>query len=133
MAIINIPGKSKPINTANPIDGTKNFMWGEALLAGSRRPKNWRITANIIELANVLQQYRDTVLEGRPIYISSWLRLGDGGSAHDFGKAVDFNVAGLSPAEVYRRLSNHNGGLGRYDGHVHLDTWHRRRWSGKSQ
>ena len=135
--LITIPGKSKPVGINEPIDGVTSFTWGEATKNGTRIPPNWKVTKKIIDVAQELQKIRDHY--GVPIKVISWYRtpshdrsIGGAGN-HPRGDSVDFVVIGVSNQSVYNYLNpRHNGGLGLYNGHLHIDLNGRRRWSGKS-
>lgn len=81
------------------------------------------------ELIRVLQAVRDHY--GVPVTINSGFRSvqhnaavgGAPNSQHILGKAADFVVRGVSPADVFRMLDKtHPGGLGRYNTFTHIDT-----------
>lgn len=110
---------------------TKNFKLSEFLPAGYSADALPKVhLANLRNLANALQHFRDTVFEGRAIHIT---RNGGGyrppgsrgiaGSPHRFGVAADINVAGLTPKQVQALLSHWGGGLGSYNAHTHVDLW----------
>lgn len=88
----------------NVIDGTRNFLWKEALWL-----PQWQIYCfpsreqelEIIKIAYKMQQIRDFF--GFPIKVTSWLRpkpyntliKGAEDSPHLYGMAVDFNIETL--------------------------------------
>jgi len=90
-------------------------------------------------LLRVLEDVR-AAFGGRPVTINSGYRCpahnasvgGVEDSMHVEGKAADFTVDGVMPSKVYAYLDPvHEGGLGRYDTFVHVDTrGSRARWSG---
>lgn len=135
---VKIPGKSEPVEPNQLIDGVKNFTWGEATKGLTRIPVTWKVTANIIKVAKVLQELRNTKFERRPVHINSWYRPpyinqqvgGARNSKHLEGHAVDFRVDGLSAREVQRLLADFDGGLGSYSNFTHLDLGAKRRWNG---
>ncbi len=73
---------------------------------------------------------------GEPIKIISGYRTqawneavgGVPGSQHLTGKAADFQVRGVSPADVYDYLDQFPGGLGKYSGFTHYDVGPTREW-----
>ena len=93
------------------IKGCKNFKYREAL-----KLPTWEVTVypefyqfeNINRIGPKLQQLRDTVLEGRKVFITNWLRPpkynkeigGSKYSAHPYGNAIDFWVEGLESNKV---------------------------------
>ncbi len=78
-----------------------------------------------------------------PITVNSWYRTeiynkqvgGAKNSQHVLGRAVDFTVQGVKPAEVQKRLAAvvkelGIGGLGCYPTFTHIDLGRRRTWRG---
>lgn len=76
----------------------------------------------------------------KPITITSGYRClkhnqeikGSTGSKHIDGKAADFQIKGIKPYELYFVVEKifHNGGIGIYKRHLHVDTGPKRRWEG---
>ena len=79
-----------------------------------------------------------------PVTVNSWYRTpeynkqvgGAKNSQHLLGRAVDFTVQGIKPAEVQKRLAAvvkelGIGGLGCYPTFTHIDLGRRRTWLGK--
>lgn len=132
----------------NPIDGTRNFYWYEALRNGARMPDHAYQALNIVHVAKRLQAAKDGPLKGASMIITSWLRPaainrsvgGSTLSTHVSGSGVDWYVPNLSESEVYRRLNAgwEHGLAIRPGSFVHTDTgrdaydrlmsW-KRRWS----
>lgn len=131
-----IPGKTDPVSTNQLIDGTENFTWGEATKGLTRIPTSWRVTQNIIRVAQKLQKLRDNEFNCNPVIVTSWFRDpvsnqkagGVSNSKHLEGHAVDFYVSGMNIREVQRLLQDWEGGFGSYSTFVHLDLGSRRRW-----
>lgn len=79
--------------------------------------------------------------EGKPLIVNSGFRSyehnqrvgGSKGSKHLFGLAADVRIPGIAPDRVaaYADHELQVGGVGRYEGHSHLDVFGRnRRWNG---
>lgn len=88
-------------------------------------------------LVSVLQLYRKEV--GVPVIINSAYRTpaynekvgGADRSMHVEGKAIDIQVSGKTPKQVYDYFDKFwQGGLGLYKTFVHIDTGNKRRWNG---
>ena len=138
-----LPGFENDCSSTQPIS-TKapNFTWGEALHVrpdGSyRHPENASVVYGIIRVAEVMQDIRERFK--RPIKINSWYRdpgtnarvRGARFSTHMKGHAVDFNIPGLPPVDVYNELDHWwggQGGLARGNGFFHIDCrGSRARW-----
>ena len=123
--------------TELPIEGSKNFSWGEALWL-----YQWQIHAlpsavveqNIIDLAQRLELIRRFL--GKPLRITSWFRPppynvfigGAKRSQHMLGRAADFVVADIDADRVrallYPRLAEFNLRMEDKPGSswVHIDT-----------
>ena len=91
------------------------------------------------ELIDALERIRTHY--GVPVNINSGYRCpthnanvgGAPNSLHLQGKAADFWMKGVSPAQVYSDIDPHwpNGGLGKYDTFTHIDVrGYHSRWSG---
>jgi len=126
-----LPGFTSTFYLSDPIIPRGNFTWSEATRNGSRLPADVSIVENILGIAKVMQAVRGH-LGDRAITVTSWYRPpavnrrvgGASGSYHILGKAVDFAVAGLPPAEVYKRLDpwwGNRGGLASARGFTHID------------
>ena len=113
---------------------TPNFTWGEAFVnrTDARMCDNITldIVGNIIATAQRLEEVR-AHLGNRPIVVTSWYRDlfsnrevgGASRSWHLSGRAVDFNVTGLSPQQVQAQLEPFwVGGMGCARTFTHLDT-----------
>lgn len=140
-----LPGYTGVYYSNDPIASfAPNFTWREALHFGSsggyRRPANAGVVRQIIAAARNMQAIRER-FGGKVITVTSWYRdpvtnAAVGGatqSRHMQGDAVDFQVAGLSPRDVYRALDawhGSKGGLAHGVGFTHSD-WrgYRARWS----
>ena len=137
----------KKVRSATPIYPGSNFTWGEATRRCTRHLKDLIINGNlviasedievkIVETAKKLDEVRHK-LGSRPLYVNSWYRPshinarvgGSKWSRHQFGDAVDIRSGYLSPHQIYDLIKDHDGGLGRYYGFVHID-WrgYRARW-----
>lgn len=82
-----------------------------------------------VELIDVLNGIRSHYQ--KPVIINSGHRCpeynkrvgGARNSQHVYGRAADFVVQGVDPAEVYAWCDTwHKGGLGKYDTFTHIDT-----------
>lgn len=133
--LITIPGKTNPIDINSKIDKCKHFTWAEALNSPPRIPANWQITANIIEVALLLDGLRDFL--GEPIHVTSWYRDpltnrlvgGAVNSQHMQGNAVDFYIESTDGHGLGRSIdSKVQGGLGVYSSWVHVDLGAYARW-----
>lgn len=120
--------------------GSESFTWGEATKEGSRVPANHLVITKIIEIAEYLELVK-VVFENKPIIITSWYRPpninkqigGVSNSRHLIGDAVDFQIQGVPPLDVYKRLHNWHGsrgGLGKSTAFTHIDLrGYYARWS----
>ncbi len=129
-----------PIIWKTPYGERGHFTWGEATHDGTRIPENQTIVYGIVRVAKALEDIRHLYGE-RSLSINSWYRppginRAVGGarySRHLQGDAVDFNVAGVHPYDVYKRMDNwwgNRGGLASSSGFTHIDTrGYRARWS----
>ena len=136
---VNILGLG-PRGLGDPVDGCKNFSWGEMTHNGTRLPENASVSHNIIKVATVLESVRGK-LGSRPITITSGYRPpavnaavgGASQSRHLIGDAVDFAVSGMKPSAVYAALDTwwgNRGGLAAGDGFTHIDCrGYRARWT----
>jgi hypothetical protein len=120
--LIEIPGLGARY-TGNPIDGCPNFLWGEATANGTRIPESPAIANNILKSAKVLENIRSDYND-RPVKVNSWYRDpetnrrigGASQSQHLSGGAIDFNIAGISPWDIYARYNpTWTGGLAAVD------------------
>ncbi len=130
------------VDTQDKIIPKGNFTWGEATKGGTRIPDKEYIVDNIISTAYEMEKIR-AFFGDRPIIITSWYRdpvtnskLPGAAphSEHMNGNAVDFNVRGLSAAEVHKGMKKYRGnkgGLGKYTKWVHYDRGRFRDWEGK--
>ena len=91
------------------------------------------------ELVDVLERIR--LRYGKPVVINSGYRClthnaavgGATNSEHMKGRAADFWMNGVDPAQVYADLDNEwpNGGLGKYNSFTHIDVrGYKARWQG---
>jgi hypothetical protein len=129
-----------------PVDGCKNFSWGELLHGGTRIPNSNDIAPgltpgmvinNIIKITKQLEIIRADY-GGRPITITSGYRSpkinkaigGASRSIHMSGLAVDFRITGINPFAVYRRYDpTFIGGLASSSAFTHIDLrGFRSRW-----
>ena len=65
--------------------------------------------------------------------VHNWNVGGASSSLHLEGKAADFWMKGIDPAQVYCDIDNHwpNGGLGKYNTFTHIDVrGYHARWTG---
>lgn len=94
---------------------------------------------NIVELANRLEPLRQ--LSRKPWVISRGYSTpehnkaigGATNSEHLQGKAADIDVKSIPTWLVMQLWEVWEGGMGKYDAHIHLDTGKKRRWTGKSR
>ncbi|MEB3288699.1 MAG: D-Ala-D-Ala carboxypeptidase family metallohydrolase [Leptolyngbya sp.] len=139
------PGFSAIYYTNHPIlwktasGGPGNFTWGEATHNGTRIPESAQVVYGIVRIAQAMEEVR--AIYGRPITVNSWYRPrainaavgGASQSRHLQGDAVDFNVSGIHPHDVYKRLDDwwgSRGGLASATSFTHLDTrGYRARWA----
>lgn len=117
-----------------------NFTWGEATHGGTRIPESQDVVYGIVRVAKALEDIRH-LYEGRAMTINSWYRppavnRAVGGvrhSRHLSGDAVDFNVDGVHPYDVYAQLDDwwgSKGGLASSSVFTHIDTrGYRARWA----
>lgn len=129
-----------PIIVTNQYGERGHFTWGEATHDGTRLPENAGIVYGMIRVAKALEEVRH-LYGGKTISINSWYRPpainravgGASQSRHMQGDAVDFNVAGIHPYDVYARLNSwwgSRGGLASSSVFTHIDTrGYRARWS----
>lgn len=119
---------------------TQNFHLGEFVREEDREHLSATVERNLFGLANRLQVLRDVYFPAG-IIISSGYRTkernalvgGSSESLHMDGLAADIQVPGKSPRDVYSLLNTvWSGGLGIYDGHVHVDLGGQRRWAKRS-
>lgn len=129
-----------------PVDGCKNFSWNEMLHGGTRIPTiadimpgltPGMVIQNIIKITKQLEVIRED-FGGRPIRINSGYRPpkvnravgGASQSRHQYGDAVDFNISGVHPSEIYKRYdSTWAGGLAWSNHFLHIDARNvRARW-----
>lgn len=140
------PGFSAIYYTNHPIlwktasGGPGNFTWGEATHNGTRLPESTQAVYDIIRIAQAMEEIR-VIYDNRPITVNSWYRprainAAVGGarqSRHLQGDAVDFNVTGIHPHDVYKRLDDwwgNRGGLASATSFTHIDTrGYRARWA----
>jgi len=110
-------------------DRNRTLPTGAALASAER----------VAELMERIRQFFGNL----PITVNSWYRTpeynkqvgGAKNSQHVLGRAVDFTVEGIKPAEVQKCLSAvvkelGIGGLGCYDRFTHVDIGKRRTWQG---
>lgn len=131
---------NNPIIWKTPYGEQGHFTWGEATHDGTRIPENQNVVYGIVRVAKALEDIRH-LYGGRSLSINSWYRppavnRAVGGarySRHIQGDAVDFNVAGIHPFDVYKRLDGwwgNRGGLASSSAFTHIDTrGYRARWS----
>lgn len=130
---------SQPVFNHTPIYLGSNFTWGEATKNCTRYLQDLvidgilictanQIESNIIETAKKLDRIREK-FGNRPIYVNSWYRPshinsrvgGSKFSRHQYGDAVDIRSGYFSSSQIFNKLKDHNGGLSRYYGFVHID------------
>lgn len=110
-------------------DRNRTLPTGAALASAER----------VAELMERIRQFFGNL----PITVNSWYRTetynkqvgGAKSSQHVLGRAVDFTVEGVKPAEVQKRLAAvvkelGIGGLGFYPTFTHIDLGRRRTWRG---
>ncbi len=122
---------------ATGIYATENFCWSELLLHQTELP-SLAVLEHLLEVANRLQAFRDTLFGGATITITSAWRSelynkkigGASKSKHIYGQAADFCVGNFPPSKVQNLLTGHSGGLGSYKNFTHIDVSTKRRWVG---
>ena len=134
-----LPDYKSTFFLSEPILRGGNFTWAEATKNGTRIPANKRVVEGILKIADVMQDVRMS-LGDRPITVTSWYRDpvtnsrvgGSRRSRHMVGDAVDFQVSGISPFEVSRRLDGwwgSRGGLASASSFTHIDArGYKARW-----
>lgn len=135
-----LPGYRSIFYLPDPILRAGNFTWAEATKNGNRMPVIRGVVDNILYMADVLQEVRE-LFGDRPVTILSWYRDpatnrrlgGPDRSYYLTGGAVDFRIAGVSPAEVQQRLDpwwGSRGGLASTSTSVRIDNrGYRARWT----
>lgn len=116
---------------------TENLLWAELLVNQDQVP-SLLVLENLACVASRLQAFRDTVLGGSQVIVTSAWRTPDhnksiGGaplSKHVLGCAIDFCAVKMPPSKVQFLLKNHSGGLGAYKNFTHIDIAEKRRWQG---
>lgn len=125
-----------PILPVNQYGERGNFTWGEALHADTatgfyRRPPKASVINNVVAMARVMEEVRRR-LGNRSIFITSWYRDpvtnasvgGVANSRHLEGDAIDFDVSGIYPFDVYDNLDawwGNRGGLASSTTFTHID------------
>ncbi|MEB3210403.1 MAG: D-Ala-D-Ala carboxypeptidase family metallohydrolase [Leptolyngbyaceae bacterium] len=134
-----LPGYRSTFYLLDPILPGGNFTWQEATKNGTRIPVSKDIVVNVLKIADTMQEVRE-LFGNRPIVVTSWYRDpvsnrrvgGASRSRHLTGGAVDFKIAGVSTAEVQRRLDpwwGTRGGLASASSFTHIDNrGYRARW-----
>jgi uncharacterized protein YcbK (DUF882 family) len=119
------------INLTDKVLSNGHFNWNDVTKYGTRIPQNLEVVKNILRSASAMEDIRK-YFGNLPISVNSWYRTPEvnkavGGkpqSQHLYGNAVDFNVQGISPYEVYAKLDKswgNKGGLGKYHAFTHAD------------
>lgn len=122
-----------------------SFTWREVACRDKGRTLPYGIAlAQAKDAAKMMEAIR-SYLGDRAITVNSWYRTpeynrqvgGAKNSYHVKGMAVDFTVAGLTPAQVQRKLIAARdsgklaiGGIGRYKTFTHCDIGPKRTWQG---
>jgi len=134
-----LPGYRSTFYLPDPILPGGNFTWSEATKNGARMPASKDIVGNILRIADSMQEIRE-LFGNRAVIVTSWYRDpvsnrrvgGASRSRHLTGGAVDFKIAGVSTAEVQRRLDpwwGTRGGLASASSFTHIDNrGYRARW-----
>ncbi|MGF1537519.1 MAG: D-Ala-D-Ala carboxypeptidase family metallohydrolase [Elainellaceae cyanobacterium] len=138
-ASFTLPGYKSRFYLNDPIVEGGSFTWAEATKNGQRMPQTKNIVAEVLRIAEVIQDVR-AMFGDRPILVTSWYRDpttnrrvgGARKSRHLTGGAVDFKISGVSPSEVQRRLDpwwGSKGGLASASTFTHIDNrGYRARW-----
>ncbi len=119
------------VNLADKVLSNGHFNWNDVTKYGQRIPPSKEIVKNILRTASAMEDIRK-YFGNLPISVNSWYRTPEANKAvggkpksqHLYGNAVDFNVQGITPCEVYRRLDKSwgsKGGLGKYHAFTHVD------------
>jgi len=134
-----LPGYRSTFYLPDPVLPGGNFTWREATKNGTRIPADKKIVMNVLRIADTMQEIRE-LFNNRPVTVTSWYRDpisnrrvgGASRSRHLSGGAVDFKIAGVSTAEVQRRLDpwwGSRGGLASASSFTHIDNRaYRARW-----
>ena len=134
-----LPGYRSTFYLPDPVLPGGNFTWKEVTKNGTRIPASKDIVGNILRIADTMQDIRE-LFNNRSITVTSWYRdpvtnsrVGGASRSHHLtGGAVDFKIAGVSTAEVQRRLDpwwGNRGGLASASSFTHIDNrGYRARW-----
>lgn len=134
-----LPGYESTFYLGHPVLKGGNFTWAEATKNGTRIPADKRIVGSILAIADTMEEVRE-LFGNRAIVVTSWYRDpvtnrrvgGASQSRHLTGGAVDFQVSGVSPFEVQRRLDSwwgSRGGLASASSFTHIDNrGYKARW-----
>lgn len=107
---------------------TPDLSWN-ALLAGPKQAPPLETLENLLRVATLLQRYKDTLLESKPITVlAGWKPLAAGAKPdssdlqHAAGLAIDFKVKATRADAVQKLLDPyHPGGLEFAKGYTHID------------
>lgn len=137
---LKLPGYRSIFYLDDPVLTGGSFTWNDITHRGTRIPITRNIVVRALRMAETLQEIQ-ALFGHRPIAVTSWYRTpsvnqrigGSPYSLHLTGGAVDFNIAGVSAAEAYRRLDSwwgNQGGLAYSKSFVHIDNrGYRARWT----
>lgn len=136
---LRLPGYNSIFYLSDPVVAGGHLTWSEATHGGTRIPPNKEIVDNIIKIAKAMEEVR-ALFGNKEIKINSWYRDpasnakagGASKSRHMSGDAIDFNIVGLSPPDVLKKLEpwwGNRGGVASASCFTHIDArGYKARW-----